>query len=257
MSLDVKAAIKRALAGSALEPVARIWWRRLRVGRESGRNARDNAVTVQIMKRILRPDSNWVEVGASTGEFLWHVLRHAPRGQHHAFEPVPASVARLRTELGARVTVHAIAANDAAGEAEFQYVVGDAGYSGLRRRAYPRADIEVRPIRVQTARLDEVLPADLRIDAMKVDVEGAELQVLRGAEQTLRRWRPFVLFEHGRGAAEAYGTTPALLHDFLHGALGYAIALPEAWLAGGAALDREQFAAAFAGDTCNYLAYPV
>ena len=135
--------------------------------------------------------------------------------------------------------------------------MGDAGYSGLRRRAYPRPDIEVRPIRVQTVRVDAVLPADLRIDAMKVDVEGAELQVLRGAEQTLRRWRPFVLFEHGRGAAEAYGTTPLILHDFLHGGLGYAIALPEVWLAGGAPLDRDGFAAAFAGDTCNYLAYPV
>ena len=116
----MKAAIKRALAGSAFEPMARIWWRRLRVGRESGRNARDNALTVQIMKRILRPDSNWVEVGASTGEFLWHVLRYAPRGRHHAFEPVPASVARLHADLGTRITLHAVAASDAAGEAEFQ-----------------------------------------------------------------------------------------------------------------------------------------
>ena len=131
----MKAALKRMMAGSAVEPVARIWWRRLRVGRETGRNARDNAVAVQVMRRILKRDSNWLEVGASTGEMLWHVLRYAPGGSHHAFEPVPDSVARLQAELGSRVTVHAVACSDAAGDSEFQHVVGDASYSGLRRRS--------------------------------------------------------------------------------------------------------------------------
>lgn len=251
----MKAALKRILAGSAVEPVARIWWRRLRVGRETGRNAQDNAVAVQVMRRILKPDSNWLEVGASTGEMLWHVLRYAPRGRHHAFEPVPDSVARLRAELANRVTVHAVACSDADGESEFQHVVGDAGYSGLRRRSYPRADLEVRPIRVRTVRLDDELPADLRVHAMKIDVEGAEMQVFRGAERTLARWHPFVLFEHGTGAAEAYGTTPAALWQWLHDR-GYRVFLPELWLHGQGPLDRAAFEAAFRGGQCNYLAVP-
>ena len=251
----MKAALKRMMAGSAVEPVARIWWRRLRVGRETGRNARDNAVAVQVMRRILKPDSNWLEVGASTGEMLWHVLRYAPRGNHHAFEPVPDSVARLRAELGSRVTVHAVACSDAAGDSEFQHVVGDAGYSGLRRRSYPRADLEVRPIRVRTVRLDDELPSGLAVHAMKIDVEGAEMQVFRGAERTLARWHPVVLFEHGTGAAEAYGTTPAALWQWLHDR-GYRIFLPEQWLQRRTALDRGEFEAAFRSGQCNYMAVP-
>ena len=251
----MKAALKRMLAGSAVEPVVRIWWRRLRVGPETGRNAQDNAIAARVMQRILKPDSNWLEVGASTGEMLWHVLRYAPRGKHHAFEPVPDSVARLRAELGARVTVHAVACSDTAGESEFQYVVGDAGYSGLRRRSYPRADLEVRPIRVRTARLDDELPVDLPVHAMKIDVEGAEMQVFRGAERTLARWRPFVLFEHGTGAAEAYGTTPGALWAWLQ-TRGYAIVMPGEWLDGHPPLDQAAFVAAFQSGQCNYMAVP-
>jgi FkbM family methyltransferase len=251
----MKAALKRSIAGTALEPVARIWWRRLRVGRETGRNAHDNAVAIQVMKRILRPDSNWIEIGASTGELLWHVVRYAPRGQHHAFEPVPSAVARLRADFGDRVTVHAVACSDESGETEFQHVVGDAGYSGLRRRSYPRADLEVRAIRVRVTKLDDELPADLHVHAMKIDVEGAEMQVLRGASRTLATWRPFVLFEHGTGAAEVYGTTPEALWD-LWAAAKYSVQLPDQWLRGGAPLDRPAFAKAFAAGQCNYLACP-
>ena len=39
--------------------------------------------------------------------------------------------------------------------------------------------------------------------------EGAELQVLEGAVTTLQRHRPIVIFEHGSGSAETYGTLPA------------------------------------------------
>jgi FkbM family methyltransferase len=252
----MKAALKKAVAGSRFEPVARIWWRRLRVGAEGGRSGRDNAVAVQVMKRVLRADSNWVEVGASTGEFMWHVLRYAPSGRHIAFEPIPEIAARLRAELPPAVSVHAVAASDRSGDSEFQWVVGDPGYSGLRRRAYPKANLEVRTIRVRTARLDDVLSADLPIHAMKVDVEGAELQVFNGARELLRKWRPYVLFEHGPGAADFYGTTPDMIWSLLHDELGFAIAKPADWLAGRAALDRDGFVASFARGECNYLAYP-
>jgi FkbM family methyltransferase len=251
----MKAALKKAVAGSRFEPVARIWWRRLRVGAEGGRSGRDNAAAVRVMKRILYPDSNWVEVGASTGEFLWHVLRYAPRGHHVAFEPIPAIAARLRAELPPQVTVHALAASDRDGDSEFQWVVGSPGYSGLRRRVYPNP-VDVRTIRVRTARLDAVLPADVRVHGMKIDVEGAELQVFQGARRTLRTWRPHVLFEHGPGAAESYGTTPDMMWDLVHGELGFAIAAPGDWLAGRAPFDRDGFVASFARGECNYLAYP-
>jgi FkbM family methyltransferase len=247
---------RKFVAGTAIEPVARIWWRRLRVGAERGRNARDNALAVRIMARVLRRDSTWVDVGTSTGDLLWHVLRHAPRGRHFAFEPIPETAAIVRARFPSSVEVRALALSDATGEVEFQHVVTNPGYSGLRRREYPRAGEQVRTIRVPTARLDDVLPQALRVDAMKVDVEGAELQVFRGAVRTLSTHRPFVLFEHGRGAADCYGTTPEAVYDLLAGECGLCVSLPADWLEGRQPLDRAGFVAVFGTENCNFLAHP-
>lgn len=248
--------VRKLVAGTALEPVARIWWRRLRVGPERGRNARDNDLATRIMRRVLQRDSTWVDIGSSTGELLWHVLRRAPQGRHFAFEPIPEVAAGLRGRMPGNVEVQAIALSDHEGEAEFQHVVSNPGYSGLRRRVYPRPDEEVRTIRVRTARLDDVLPGDVWVRAMKVDVEGAELQVLRGAAHTLRAKRPYVLFEHGRGGADCYGTRPEQVYDLLVGECGLAVSLPADWLAGRPPLDRDGFIAQFGTDNCNFLAHP-
>jgi hypothetical protein len=55
---------------------------------------------------------------------------------------------------------------------------------------------ESRRIQVDVARLDDVLDESSRPRLIKVDVEGAELAVLRGAAETIGRARPLVVFEH-------------------------------------------------------------
>jgi hypothetical protein len=55
-----------------------------------------------------------------------------------------------------------------------------------------------------------------RLDFMKIDVEGAELLVLRGAIDSIRRFRPLILFEHGLGGADVgYGYGPHEVFAFL------------------------------------------
>jgi hypothetical protein len=98
------------------------------------------------------------------------------------------------------------------------------GYSGFKLRPLPR-QMELATITVRTARLDDDLPAGFVPTLSKIDVEGAEEQVIVGAMQTLRRHRPTVVFEHGRGSAAVYGTTPEQIHQLLFEGAGLGIDL--------------------------------
>jgi hypothetical protein len=80
----------------------------------------------------------------------------------------------------------------------------DPAYSGFKRRDYPRAE-EIETIEVRTEQLDDCLPVGYVPHLIKIDVEGAEQQVLEGAVGTIRLHKPIVIFEHGRGSAEYYG----------------------------------------------------
>jgi hypothetical protein len=114
-----------------------------------------------------------------------------------------------------------VALSDAAGELPFVHVKTRPGWSGFKQRPYP-GDEQIEHITVPVARLDDVLPEDYTPTLIKIDVEGAELGTLRGAEQTLRNHRPVLLLEHGLGSADFYDTRPEQVHDFLT-ELGYRI----------------------------------
>jgi FkbM family methyltransferase len=245
-------AIKQLIVGTPVEPLARRVLRAARAGNPLRRSAQDQRRTVAIARKILRRDSNCVDVGSSYGDFLAVFLARAPDGRHFAFEPVPASAQLLR-ERYPQVQVYEMALSDDTGVGEFHHVVTDPGYSGLRRRSYPRPDFQVEPVPVRIDRLDNVLPADVRIHLLKVDVEGAELQVLRGATRTLRHSRPYVLFEHGAGAADHYGTTPEMMFDLLEDH-DMEVRTLAAWLHRRPAMTRDAFVAEFGGHNCNFIA---
>jgi hypothetical protein len=84
-------------------------------------------------------------------------------------------------------------------------------------------------------------------------VEGAEEEVIMGAQETLRRDRPVVAFEHGRGSADHYGTTPGTIHDLLDEELGYEIS----GLDGDGPYGVERFVEIFGtGERVNFVARP-
>ena len=92
------------------------------------------------------------------------------------------------------------AVSDVAGQASFVHYRDRPAWSGFVTRpddVNSRAD----EIVVDVVRLDDALPGDFRPALIKIDVEGAELLVLRGGIETLRRHRPIVVFEHARAAA--------------------------------------------------------
>jgi FkbM family methyltransferase len=218
---------------------------------EPNREQVDNDHVDLLLGFLLRPTSNCLDVGANEGRFLQRMVERAPGGAHLAWEPIPKLAERLRIAYP-QVDVRQAALYDEAGDAEFTLVPDDPGYSGLRERAYP-AEYRTEKIPVRLERLDDVLPEGYAPDLIKVDVEGAELGVFRGGLQTLIRHRPAIVFEHGPGAADRYGTTPEVLHDLLVGEVGLRIFDLDAT----GPLGRDAFAELFASGTrWNWVALP-
>jgi FkbM family methyltransferase len=223
-------------------------------------NALYDAQTVAVMARVLARGSNCIDVGCHRGAILNGMLRFAPDGTHFAFEPLPDLFADLTAKYANVPTVrlHELALSDAPGDTTFQHVVTNPAYSGLKQRRYDRPNEQVVEITVKVARLDDVLPSGFDIRLVKIDVEGAELQVLRGGTGMLRRCLPFVVFEHGLGAADCYDTRPEQVFDLLSDC-GLRVSLMKDWLEHGSAkaFTRAAFAEEFdTGRNFYYLAHP-
>jgi FkbM family methyltransferase len=165
---------------------------------ERRRDWQDNRHIELLLAYTLREDANCIDVGASEGDILQHMVRLAPCGRHIAFEPLPDLAARLRTSFPS-VDVRQCALYDEAGTRAFHRVRASHWHSSLDPMERPAREIETFDVAVR--RLDDVLPRDYEPAVIKVDVEGAEAQMLTGALQTLRRHRPLVIFEHGSHAA--------------------------------------------------------
>lgn len=212
---------------------------------------RDHELLIALLERVLDQDDDCLDIGAAEGFVLREMVRLAPRGTHVAWEPLPDQAARLRAAFPG-VEVREAALSDANGKADFQHATDEPGWSGFRARPTPRAS-RFATLSVACERLDDALPAGVEPRFIKIDVEGAEEGVLRGAMGTLRSHRPVIVFEHARGGAELYGTTPTAIHDLLATELGYRIE----GLDGDGPYDRAAFERVFStGERYNFVAWP-
>jgi len=179
------------------------------------RNLKYDRLTAKIMKKVINEDTNCIDVGCHKGEMLAQMIALAPNGKHFAFEPIPEMYKQLKKKYGERVSVFPYAVSDKNGNSSFQFVKNSAAYSGLKKRKYDIKNPDIEEINVGLVTLDEVIPENLKIGFIKVDVEGAEFSVLKGAEKLLKRCVPTVIFEFGLGASDFYGTTPESLFRFV------------------------------------------
>jgi FkbM family methyltransferase len=164
-----------------------------------------------------------VDVGANIGYFslMWAGLH--PKNRVLAFEPSPTVNQMLRANVtGAacrdRVEVFDCALGKVRGPMCFDPRAGDeSGWGGLVPKPTPRTQ------EVAVERLDDLAPAGVTIDALKIDAEGADAWVLTGAEQLLRARRVrHVFFERNRARMTQLGIEWNEPIEFLQGC-GYRV----------------------------------
>jgi FkbM family methyltransferase len=144
-----------------------------------------------LFRRLVEPGSTVFDVGANAGYFS--VLSAELGANVHAFEPNPAVNALLGTTaaFGARITVAPYACGAAAGTMPFYLSdPGAIGSSGLMV-ALGRESVQVGVITLD----DYAEEHNAHPQLVKIDVEGAEADVLRGMQQILRRDRPALIIE--------------------------------------------------------------
>lgn len=163
----------------------------------------------------------WLEREIGPGTVVWDVGAHigymslalgrftGPTGRVYAFEPLPQNLRRLRANVEAngahQIEALGIALTDRRGVARMRL-----GSSTLMASILPTTE-SADEILVPTDTADELVASGLRAPAvLKVDVEGAEALVLRGARETIAAHRPLLALEiHSAAAArEALAALP-------------------------------------------------
>ena len=182
---------------------------------------------VAFMRSVLRPGDTAIDVGAHIGFFTAHMAALVgPRGHVHAFEPFDANAELLERSIvenrfADRVVARRSAVGAATGSATLTFpreTLNTGGAYVLRDSAAPLPGNLTATVTMVA--LDDV-PIEGPVRLIKMDVEGAEPQVLRGAARLIRDHRPVILSElHPTQLARASGVTPDQLLQQVH-ELGY------------------------------------
>lgn len=175
-----------------------------------------------LFHRLCTPDTVLVDVGANFGYFTVlgaNLIGNRGSGQVFSFEPNPklAALARRNLEINwsmAPIEFHEKAVADFSGNVTLHIPQGHGANASLS--APDQFDCEACVVPV--VRLDDVLPADLAIDLLKIDVEGHEIGVLRGAQNVIARSPNLhLVMEWSQRQMQQAGIDPAMIVKMLDG----------------------------------------
>jgi len=168
-----------------------------------------------VLERLVEPGAVVADIGANVGLYTIALSRLVPDGHVFAFEPSPRTVGYLRRNLASNgvsnVTVVAEAVGAEPGELEFfdnrEFSAGSMAVDNAPemfrewlsdvKRSDGADEARGGFVRVPCTTLDAFVSSSgiERLDVVKVDTEGFDLQVLRGAHETLSRFKPAVIVE--------------------------------------------------------------
>jgi FkbM family methyltransferase len=184
--------VARYLGYTAMRTMVELVWRR---------QARSGDLTAALTDHFAGDGTTVVDIGASWGLFSYHLARLVGgAGTVFSYEPHPMNKPVLEKLAKARPNVRfrPVAVSDLTGSADLQVPVFGSRYvtaqSSIAHGFDGQHGVRVEKVTVPTVRLDDEV-GDRRVDLVKIDVEGHEMSVLRGASVTLRQYLPPMLIE--------------------------------------------------------------
>ncbi len=186
-----------------------------------GTTANDQLATILITK-ICGSHKTFIDVGAHIGSIIAEVRHNDPSTKIIAIEAIPQKARNLRRRFPF-VELHSCAVGETTGEVSFFVDTERSGYSTLGRPITDSGTSKVE-IRVPIQKLDDIVNA-IDVDAIKIDVEGAELGVLRGAVEILKKCRPIIMVESAPQTDDGLGYTKDAIFEFLS-SVNYCVVVP-------------------------------
>jgi FkbM family methyltransferase len=158
---------------------------------------RDQKAEFEVIRQHLRPGDIACDVGANKGSFTYWLSRWCRGGRVIAFEPQPElarALADVCQSIGlSNVNVVAKGVYSHSGNRDLFVPEGHQPGASLTQMAKEVESFTI--LNVPVATLDEYFDPSDPITLLKIDVEGAEFGVLKGAERILRRHAPLLVFE--------------------------------------------------------------
>lgn len=174
---------------------------------------------VRLLRALVSPNTWFFDIGANIGLMSVPVLQHSPELRVGAFEPSPNSLPSLARTISEsryrdRWALFPVALGAARERIAFSLSSREDGmFDGIKNTQRRRS---VGMVEVEQSTLDSVW-IELgrpRVSVIKCDVEGSELDVLRGASECLASCRPYLLLEWQRQNLRAYEVSPHALLEF-------------------------------------------
>ena len=158
---------------------------------------RDQRAEFGAIRRHLRPGDIACDIGANKGSFIYWLSWWVGDGRVVAFEPQPElarALVNICRVIGLRnVTVEAQAVYSHSGDQDLFLPEGHQPGASLHHKALEAQSFTT--LSVPVVSLDDYFDENDKVALLKIDVEGAELEVLKGAERILRQHAPLLVFE--------------------------------------------------------------
>lgn len=180
-----------------------------------------------IFKDLVKKVETFWDIGANIGYYSVLGCKANPNLKARAFEPSDGAMSYLQAnveqnQLDSQVKVEPLALSNFKGEIEFHQIVNPkfpniANLSG-EHNIGTKKNLPSKKVRVKTLRMDDYASDIESIDLMKIDTEGAEVEILKGGLETIKKHQPIIICEtlFNKNEAELETMLGALSYEFFN-----------------------------------------
>lgn len=148
----------------------------------------------QYQTHLIKDGSVVIDAGANIGVFSAKVAHDTPKAMIYSFEPTPRTFETLKrnTEHYPNVSCVNLGLGDEVAEKDFSIWDDFSGSNNIGRAASAGYGHPDRVEKIKLTTIDDFAKHLPRVDFIKLDTEGYEANILKGATETIRKWKPII-----------------------------------------------------------------